>query len=105
MANLLQVSSAFGRAMETADREAMANALFPVLLRRSREGAPGQWLRRVIAACAEGYPFPTDLDLDPPVDGLAPRSQADIMGQAVSEGWSPGQLRQELRASAERHRM
>jgi ectoine hydroxylase-related dioxygenase (phytanoyl-CoA dioxygenase family) len=105
MANLLQVSSAFGRAMETADREAMANALFPVLLRRSREGAPEKWLQRVIAACAEGYPFPTDLDLDPPVAGLAPRSQADIMGQAVSEGWSPEQLRQELRASAERHRM
>src|SRR5215472_5235777 len=40
MANLLQISSAFGRAMETADREAMANALYPVLLRRSREGAP-----------------------------------------------------------------
>src|SRR5712691_2304570 len=53
MANLLQISSAFGRAMETADREAMANALFPVLLRRSKEGASGEWLRRVVAACAE----------------------------------------------------
>src|SRR5690242_1174402 len=31
MANLLQVSSAFGRAMETVDRTAMVEALYPVL--------------------------------------------------------------------------
>lgn len=104
MANLLQISSAFGRAMETVDREAMANVLFPVLLRRRSEGAPREWLRRVVAACAEGYPFPTDLDLDPPVAGLAPPSQADIVWQAVSEGWSPERLRQELRAGAKRRR-
>ena len=105
MANLLQVSSAFGRAMETADREAMANALYPVLLRRKDEGASPEWLRRVVAACAEGYPFPTNLDLDPPVNGLAPPSQADTVWQAVSEGWSPERLRQELRSAAERRRM
>lgn len=105
MANLLQVSSAFGRAMETADREAMANALYPVLLRRKDEGASPEWLRRVVAACAEGYPFPTNLDLDPPVNGLAPPSQADTVWQAVSEGWSPDRLRHELRSAAERRRM
>ncbi|MFI1337521.1 phytanoyl-CoA dioxygenase family protein [Streptomyces sp. NPDC020845] len=102
MANLLQVSSAFGRAMETVDREAMANALFPVLLRRKAEGASEDWLRRVVAATAEGYPFPTNLDLDPPVDGLAPSSQADTVWQAVTEGWAPDRLRQELHAGAER---
>lgn len=104
MANLLQISSAFGRAMETADREAMANALFPVLLRRKSEGASAGWLRRVVAACAEGYPFPTNLDLDPPVGGLAPPSQADTVWQAVSEGWDAERLRRQLRAGAERHR-
>ncbi|MFF4346156.1 phytanoyl-CoA dioxygenase family protein [Streptomyces sp. NPDC001530] len=102
MANLLQISSAFGRAMETVDREAMANALFPVLLRRKADGACEDWLRRVVAATAEGYAFPTNLDLDPPVDGLAPPSQADTVWQAVTEGWTPEQLRQELRAGAKR---
>ncbi|MEV7395136.1 phytanoyl-CoA dioxygenase family protein [Streptomyces sp. NPDC091215] len=102
MANLLQVSTAFGRAMETVDREAMANALFPVLLRRKAEGVSEDWLRRVVAATAEGYPFPTNLDLDPPVDGLAPPSQADTVWQAVAEGWTPDRLRQELRDGAER---
>ena len=104
MANLLQVSSAFGRAMESVDREAMAAALFPVLLRRKEEGAPESWLRRVVAATAEGYPFPTNLDLDPPVDGLAPPSQADTLWQAVAEGWAPARLRQELQAGAKRRR-
>ncbi|MFI0780422.1 phytanoyl-CoA dioxygenase family protein [Streptomyces sp. NPDC021212] len=102
MANLLQISSAFGRAMESVDRQAMANALFPVLLRRKAEGVPEEWLRRVVAATAEGYAFPTDLDLDPPVGGLAPPSQADTLWQAVAEGWAPERLRQELRAGAER---
>ncbi|MCX4614099.1 MULTISPECIES: phytanoyl-CoA dioxygenase family protein [Streptomyces] len=102
MANLLQISSAFGRAMESVDREAMANALFPVLLRRKSEGVSEDWLRRVIAATAEGYPFPTNLDLDPPVDGLAPPSQADTVRKAVAEDWDPERLRQELQAGAKR---
>ncbi|MFE7209613.1 phytanoyl-CoA dioxygenase family protein [Streptomyces sp. NPDC057611] len=102
MANLLQVSSAFGRAMETVDREAVAGAVFPVLLKRKAEGADAAWLDRVVAASAEGYPFPTNLDSDPPVDGLAPPSQADLVRRAVREEWTPDALRAELRAGAER---
>jgi ectoine hydroxylase-related dioxygenase (phytanoyl-CoA dioxygenase family) len=102
MANLLQISSAFGRAMETVNREAMANAVFPVLRKRKAEGASQEWLETVVAACAEGYPFPTNLDLDPPVDGLAPPSQADTVRQAVREDWTPEALRDALRAGAER---
>lgn len=102
MANLLQISSAFGRAMETVDREAMANALFPVLVHRMSEGATEDWLRRVVAATAEGYPFPTDLDRDPPVDGLAPPSQADLLRQAVGEAWDPDRLRRELEVAGRR---
>lgn len=101
-ANLLQVSSAFGRAMETVDREAVANAVFPVLLRRAAEGAGEEWLENVIAASAEGYPFPTNLDSDPPVDGLAPPAQADLLRRAVRERWAPERLRAELRAAAGR---
>ncbi|MFE0805898.1 phytanoyl-CoA dioxygenase family protein [Streptomyces sp. NPDC058848] len=102
MANLLQISSAFGRAMETVDREAVANAVFPVLLKRRAEGAGERWLRNVVAASAEGYPFPTNLDRDPPVDGLAPPSQADVVRRALREEWTPDALRARLRAGAER---
>ncbi|MFJ8630183.1 phytanoyl-CoA dioxygenase family protein [Streptomyces sp. NPDC093568] len=102
MANLLQVSSAFGRAMETVDREAVANAVYPVLLKRLGEGVDEAWAENVIAASAEGYPFPTNLDSDPPVDGLAPPSQADVVRRALRGRWAPGALRDELRAGAER---
>ncbi|WP_327319430.1 phytanoyl-CoA dioxygenase family protein [Streptomyces sp. NBC_01235] len=102
MANLLQVSSAFGRAMESVDREAVANAVFPVLLKRRAQGVGEEWLERVVAASAEGYPFPTSLDNDPPVDGLAPPAQADVVRRALHEEWTPQALRDELRAGAQR---
>ncbi|WP_030315384.1 phytanoyl-CoA dioxygenase family protein [Streptomyces sp. NRRL B-3229] len=101
-ANLLQISSAFGRAMETVDREAVSNAVYPALLRRKAEGADAEWLENVIAASAEGYPFPTNLDSDPPVDGLAPPSQADLVRRALAEDWNARVLRDALRAGAER---
>ncbi len=56
----------------------------------------------MIAASAEGYPFPTNLDNDPPVDGLAPPSQADVVRRALAEGWTPRALRDALRAAAAR---
>lgn len=81
MANLLQVSSAFGRAMETVDRTAMSRALYPVL--RDFAGNTAN----VIAASAEGYAFPTNLDRDQPIGGLAPPTQADLVTRALAEGW------------------
>ncbi len=81
MANLLQVSSAFGRAMESLDREAMCASVYPTLL--SGAWTPGE-AENIIASCAEGYPFPTNLDRDQPVGGLAPASQADVMRDALA---------------------
>ena len=82
MANLLQVSSAFGRAMEAVDRTAMVKALYPVLLNTDSARHT-----KVIAASAEGYAFPTNLDTDPPVGGMSPATQADLMTQALKENW------------------
>ncbi len=90
MANLLQVSSAFGRAMEVLDRRRMCEAVYPELrcLREAGRIGPAQ-IDAVLAACAEGYPFPSNLDRDPPVGGLAPRSQQELLRQALEENW-PG---------------
>jgi hypothetical protein len=41
----------------------------------------------VIASCAEGYPFPTNLDRDPPIGGLAPESQQALFKRALAESW------------------
>ena len=104
MANLLQISSAFGRAMEAMDREAMVNAVYPVLVERRAAGLDDARVANVVAACAEGYAFPTDLDRDQPVDGLSPTSQADVVSTALTAGWSPEHLRAELAAHAARRR-
>ncbi|GBQ68345.1 hypothetical protein AA103196_1925 [Ameyamaea chiangmaiensis NBRC 103196] len=86
-ANLLQVSSPYGRAMESVDRIAMAEAVYPVLLDLLKTGRMQRDdIDRVIAASAEGYAFPTNLDRDPPVSGLAPQSQQDLMRQALQAG-------------------
>lgn len=100
MANLLQVSSAFGRAMETVDRERVCNAVYPALLDRAVVDPAGAEI--AVAAAAEGYPFPTDLDRDPPLDGLAPPSQADLVRRALDQRWAPERLRTELAAQAQR---
>ena len=104
IANLLQVSSAFGRAMESVDREAMCNAVYPALRAMKAAGAEEDHIANVVAACAEGYSFPTNLDRDQPIGGLAPETQAQLLARAVDEGWDPTTLRHELAAQANRRR-
>lgn len=89
MVNLLQVSSPFGRAMETIDRCRMSQRIFNPLKRLLRDGILGDCeIRAAIAATAEGYSFPTNLDTDPPTGGLAPRTQAALLTKAVTEHWT-----------------
>lgn len=91
--NLLQVSSAFGRAMETVDRNRMCRLVFPHAVRASAEGSLTQAeLTAAIAATAEGYSFPTNLDRDPPSNGLAPETQAAFFMRAIEEGLSEDQF-------------
>jgi ectoine hydroxylase-related dioxygenase (phytanoyl-CoA dioxygenase family) len=104
MANLLQVSSAFGRAMETVDRSRVVRAVYPALLRRARAGASPAALANAVAAAAEGYPFPTNLDRDAPVGGLTPPSQAEIVHRALAADTDPDALEQEIGRYDRRHR-
>ncbi len=85
MVNLFQVSSAYGRAMENIDRVAMSKALYPVLQNAKSSMSKGQ-IAAAIASCAEGYPFPTNLDRDPPIGGLAPKSQAILFKESLEAG-------------------
>jgi ectoine hydroxylase-related dioxygenase (phytanoyl-CoA dioxygenase family) len=98
MANLLQVSSAYGRAMESLDRARMCNAVYPVLrAMHAQQRLDAAQMAAVIASCAEGYAFPTNLDRNPPVGGLAPASQQRILATALDESWSDEQFADALR--------
>jgi ectoine hydroxylase-related dioxygenase (phytanoyl-CoA dioxygenase family) len=103
MANLLQISSAYGRAMESLNRARMCEALYPVLLEclgasdMTRAEADA-----VVASCAEGYPFPTNLDRDPPLGGLAPESQQGLFSRALDESWPVARFRAAIREQVSR---
>lgn len=103
MANLLQISSAFGRAMETVDRLAMSRLVYPELLELKQSGSlNAQQLQHAVAATAEGYAFPTNLDRDPPIGGLAPKNQQALVLEALEQEWSANRFSEELDAHAER---
>lgn len=99
MVNLIQTASAFARHMEEIDRTAMVRAVYPYLATLSVAERAA-----VIAATADGYPFPTNLDTDPPLGGLAPETQQTLVGRAVAEGWNRATLDAALTAQAAKRR-
>lgn len=97
IANLLQVSSAFGKPMETVNRLRLLQQIYPALLRRYQAGELlGAELAATVAAAADGYSFPTNLDSDPPLAGLAPQTQQQLLMQALQADWAPAHFNQQL---------
>ena len=103
MVNLLQISSAFGRAMEAVDRDVMVRHAYGAL-RAAVPHMRADDLAAAVTATAEGYSFPTNLDTDPPIGGNAPQTQADILRRALHEGWAQQQLDATLDALNARQR-
>jgi ectoine hydroxylase-related dioxygenase (phytanoyl-CoA dioxygenase family) len=102
IANLLQISSPFGRAMEALDRTAMVRAVYPALLAMKTAGRPQRELLNAVVATAEGYAFPTNLDNDQPIGSLAPPSQVDTVLAALADDLTEEQLDVALRDQDDR---
>ena len=95
--NLMQVGSAYGRSIEIVDRLRISKAVYASLLRLVDDGSlTAREADNVIAATAEGYSFPANLDIDSPLSGMAPPSQQDVMRQALAEGWTAERFAQTL---------
>lgn len=103
LANLLQIGSGYGRSIEIVGRARMSKKVLPALsaLKRSN-GLDARAIANVIAATAEGYPFPADLDIDSPLTDMAPPSQQDIMHEALAQGWTPKAFNAAIDAYEER---
>ncbi|KUF12122.1 phytanoyl-CoA dioxygenase family protein [Pseudoponticoccus marisrubri] len=96
-ANLMQVGSAYGRSIEIVDRSRITLAVYEELKALKESGAlDARGVDNVVAATAEGYPFPANLDIDSPLSGMAPPSQQDVLRQALAEGWDLAQLKQAI---------
>lgn len=99
-ANLLQISSGLGKAMESVDSVPIVEKCWGTLLKRV-QGAVGELdgeLENFVRAVADGYPFPTNLDKRPPApNGMAPESEQEIIIRGLKEGWGPERAVEELR--------
>ncbi len=95
--NLLQIGSAYGRSIEIVDRSRTTLAVYADLVTLLKSGAiTAREADNVVAATAEGYPFPANLDVDSPLSGMAPPSQQDVLRQALAEDWPIAKLEQTI---------
>lgn len=97
--NLMQIGSGYGRSIEIVDRARMTKHIYPTALAMLQDGRLSmRQAELLIAATAEGYPFPCNLDIDSPLTGMAPPSQQEIMRQALQESWTPTALNEAIDA-------
>jgi ectoine hydroxylase-related dioxygenase (phytanoyl-CoA dioxygenase family) len=102
-ANLMQIGSGYGRSIEVVDRVRMSVGLYPTLHSMVKAGKLSQrQIDLVIAATAEGYPFPANLDIDSPLSGMAPPSQQDLLKLALHENWTSEKVASEFDAYVKR---
>ena len=88
IANLLQISSAFGKAMESVDRVKMTKLIYPVLLeKKKRNQLREDEVRTIGASVTDSYSFPTNLDTDSPTEGSVPETAQSLMERALSKKW------------------
>ena len=96
-ANLIQVSSAYGKTMETIDTLPLIEKTYDLLCAKYQAEGMSAEVDAFIRAVAEGYPFPTNLDCRPPAPGgMAPESEQEILRRGVSEGWEGKRMMDEL---------
>ncbi|KAL5415674.1 hypothetical protein PMIN04_008493 [Paraphaeosphaeria minitans] len=97
-ANLLQISSAFGKPMETIETYPLVEATWEFLKDMHKEEGLSDRVLAFVGNVAEGYPFPTNLDKRvPETAGMAPESEQGALIRGLSEGWSKKRVLEEMR--------
>ena len=93
LANLFQISSAFGKAMEAVDQQRMQLACYEQL---QKETLNEQELAAIATALSDSYPFSSNMDRDMPGQNLKPLSGKDVLLLALKENWTKAKLAKEL---------
>ncbi|GKU17665.1 unnamed protein product [Fusarium langsethiae] len=84
LVNLLQISSAFGKTMETVDALPLVESTWDVLSASYKKYGLSDEIKMFVSAVGEGYAFPTNLDNNPPrSENMAPDSEQDIIRDAL----------------------
>ena len=88
-ANLIQVSAAFGKTMETIDSLPLIESCYDELRSKVASRGVSRETKAFVKAVVEGYPFPTNLDRRPPAPGkMAPQSESDVLLHALQTNMS-----------------
>ena len=95
---LFQISSAFGRTMDSVDTIAIIKVCWDEIRRLyDKEGSDSLRVKAITTAVAEGYPFPANLDRRHPAPGgMAPQSEVEMVEHALAEGWDKEKVVAEL---------
>ncbi|KAF1847699.1 phytanoyl-CoA dioxygenase-like protein [Cucurbitaria berberidis CBS 394.84] len=101
-ANLLQISSAFGKPMEMIDTYPLVQMTWDALVQVYEKNGLSDEVRAFVGNVAEGYPFPTNLDRRvPETAGMAPESEQELLIKGLENGWAKEQLLGELKKMKE----
>jgi ectoine hydroxylase-related dioxygenase (phytanoyl-CoA dioxygenase family) len=101
-ANLLQISSAFGKPMEMVDTLPLVERCWEHLVTMYKADGLSAEVEALIVAIAEGYPFPTNLDRIPPKpDGMCPESEQEVLVRMLNEGAGKEVMLEEVRRMRE----
>jgi ectoine hydroxylase-related dioxygenase (phytanoyl-CoA dioxygenase family) len=101
-ANLLQISSAFGKPMEMIDTYPLIEKTWAGLVDMYKQDGLSDEVKAFVGNVAEGYPFPTNLDRRVPESaGMAPASEQDLLLKGLKGSWTKERILHELRVMKE----
>ncbi|KAF2136746.1 uncharacterized protein K452DRAFT_291902 [Aplosporella prunicola CBS 121167] len=103
-ANLLQISAAFGKPMESVDALPIVKVVWPYVMDMAKAGTRESEVQveALLSHLGEGYPFPTNLDRRPPgPGGMAPESEVEVLRRGVREGWGTAEVVAQLEGMRE----
>ncbi|KAI0859899.1 hypothetical protein F4860DRAFT_504345 [Xylaria cubensis] len=93
IANLLQISSAFGRPMEHVNNVEMIQTCWDTLKTLAADRGKCEQVKSCVQALAEGYPFPSNLDKQQPgANSMAPPSEVDVLWEGLQKKWDTNQV-------------
>ncbi|KZZ87938.1 Phytanoyl-CoA dioxygenase [Moelleriella libera RCEF 2490] len=97
MVNLLQVSSAFGKPMESLDSLTIVKSTWDDASQLFKDTGLSEEIEALLPVLGESYPFPTNLDVQrPDAANLAPGSEVDIIRNALVRGSSLAEVLEAL---------
>ena len=94
LANLLQISSPFGKPMEMIDHDRIQLACYEAL---NSKTPTDDDLDTLLTIMSDSYPFPTNLDRDAPESNLTPVSSKELLLKALDQGLEKTQYEETLK--------